>query len=128
MYSSRQSHQDSAEVQKLRQECGAWIRSLREAAGLSQRDIAAAVGLEYYSFVSQIESGRGRIPTAQIRAWSQALKIAPRAFASELMRFYDPVNYDLLFGDEAHAASKPADPISEMNERIVRLEALLTKK
>lgn len=128
MYSSRQSHQDSAEVQKLRQECGAWIRSLREAAGLSQRDIAAAVGLDYYSFVSQIESGRGRIPTAQIRAWSQALNIPPRAFAAELMRFYDPVNYDILFGDEGHTASKPADPIGDMNERIVRLEALLAKK
>ncbi len=128
MYSSRQSHQDSAEVQKLRQECGAWIRSLRERAGLSQRDIAAAVGLEYYSFVSQIESGRGRIPTAQIRAWAQALKIAPRAFAMELLRFYDPVNYDILFGEEGQTVSKPADPISEMNERIVRLEALLAKK
>ena len=101
---------------------------MREAAGLSQRDIAAAVGLDYYSFVSQIESGRGRIPTSQIRAWSQALKIAPRAFATELMRFYDPVNYDILFGEESQPASKPADPISEMNERIVRIEALLAKK
>lgn len=128
MYSSRQSNQDSVEVQKLRQECGAWIRALREAEGLSQREIAAAVGLEYYSFVSQIESGRGRIPTSQIRAWAQALKVPPRAFAKELMRFYDPVNFDILFGDEVEPAAEPVDSISQMNDRIIRLETLLANR
>ncbi len=72
MYSIRQSNQDSVEVQRLRQECGAWLRGLREQAGLSQRSLALAVGIDYYSFISQIETGKGRIPTHQIRQWALA--------------------------------------------------------
>ncbi|MGL5138758.1 MAG: helix-turn-helix domain-containing protein [Beijerinckiaceae bacterium] len=114
-------------MQKLRQECGAWVRSLREAAGLSQRDIAARVGLDYYSFVSQIESGKGRIPTAQIRAWATALNVAPRAFATELMRFYDPVNHELLFGEADQAPTAADVSGTALDERIARLEKLLLK-
>jgi len=46
----------------LRREAGIWLKELREARGLSQRDLANLVGVEYYTFISQIESGRGRIP------------------------------------------------------------------
>jgi transcriptional regulator with XRE-family HTH domain len=124
MYSVRQANQDSVEVQRLRQECGNWLRSLREQVGLSQRSLALAVGLDYYSFVSQIETGKGRIPTHQIKEWATALKVPPRDFARKLLSYYDPTNYELLFGDDEGAVAARESEQS-LQDRVSRLEAVL---
>jgi transcriptional regulator with XRE-family HTH domain len=84
-------------VRELRQEGGRYIRGLREAAGLSQRQLAAKVGIEVYSFISQIETGRGRIPSDSYRVWADALGVEPRDLVQNLMRFYDPVTHEILF-------------------------------
>lgn len=75
------------------------MKELREARGLSQRQLAALVGAEYYTFISQLETGRGRIPPDRYRAWAGALEIEPRAFVRNVMRFYDPITHEILFGD-----------------------------
>ena len=85
------------EVQSLRKEGGRWLRERREAAGLSQREVAAQVGTEYYTFISQLEAGRGRIPPDRYREWAKALKIPPKMFVKELLRYYDPITHDILF-------------------------------
>ena len=91
-------------VQELRREGGVWLRETRERAGLSQRQLADQVGAEYYTFISQVETGRGRIPPDRYLAWAKALGLSPREFVRTIMRFYDPVTYDLLFSpDEAPA-------------------------
>ena len=90
---------DSEEVLELRREGGRYLKELREAQGLSQRQLAALVGAEYYTFISQLETGRGRIPPDRYRAWAEALKIEPREFVRNVMRFYDPMTYEILFGD-----------------------------
>ncbi len=87
----------ATEVQQLRREGGKWWREQREKAGLSQRQLAELVGAEYYTFISQLETGRGRIPPDRYLTWAEALKIEPREFVREVMRFYDPVTYDILF-------------------------------
>ena len=91
---------DSEEVQELRREGGRYLKELREARGLSQRQLAALVGTEYYTFISQLETGRGRIPPDRCRAWAEALDIDVRQFVQTLMRFYDPLTYAILFGPE----------------------------
>jgi DNA-binding XRE family transcriptional regulator len=68
---------DSEEVLELRREGGRYLKELRDAQGLSQRQLAALVGAEYYTFISQLETGRGRIPPDRYRAWADALKIEP---------------------------------------------------
>lgn len=93
-------------MQELRREGGRYVRELREAAGLSQRQLAARIGVEFYTFISQIETGRGRIPPDSYRVWAEALKIEPRAFVRSLMRFYDPVTHAILFDA---AAPRPAN-------------------
>ena len=93
----------SEAVQELRREGGRYVRELREAAGLSQRQLAAKIGLDFYTFVSQIETGRGRIPPDSYRTWAEALGIDVRTFVQDLMRFYDPVTHGILFGDAAEA-------------------------
>jgi len=89
----------SEEVQDLRCEGGRYLRELREARGLSQRQLAALIGVEYYTFVSQIETGRGRIPPDSYRIWAEALGVEVKDLVRNLMRYYDPVTHDILFTD-----------------------------
>jgi DNA-binding XRE family transcriptional regulator len=91
----------------LRREAGHWLKELREARGLSQRQLAAEVGVEYYSFISQLETGHGRIPPDRYLIWAKALDTCPRDFVTRLMRFYDPVTYAILFGDSHNRRSAP---------------------
>jgi transcriptional regulator with XRE-family HTH domain len=90
---------------ELRLQAGAWLKVQRESSGLSQRELAEQVGSVYYTFVSQIESGRGRIPPERYEAWARALSIEPRSFAMKMLGFYEPVTYDLIFGRDASIAN-----------------------
>ncbi|WP_099865729.1 helix-turn-helix domain-containing protein [Pararhizobium haloflavum] len=100
MYGHPQHGMDTDEVTRLRHLGGRWLRILRENANLSQRGLADQVGIEYYSFISQIETGRGRIPPERYVAFAKAFKIDPQIFVRELMRYYDPLTHELLFGEE----------------------------
>jgi transcriptional regulator with XRE-family HTH domain len=104
MYGNPQSRL-IGEVQDLRRLGGRWLKEKREQAGLSQRELADRVGAEYYTFVSQLETGRGRIPPDRYLVWAQALRVDPQEFVRELMRFYDPVTHDILFP----SSGKPRD-------------------
>ena len=88
------------DVRELRKAGGAWLRSLRERRGLSQRELASQVGAEYYTFISQLETGRGRIPPDRYQSWAKALGVNPRPFVRTLLSYYDPVTYHVLFSDE----------------------------
>jgi transcriptional regulator with XRE-family HTH domain len=87
----------AAESKSLRREAGRWLKSVREAAGLTQADLAQQVGLRYYTFVSQVESGVGRVPIELQRVWAQAIGQDPSIFARTLLRYYEPELYRLLF-------------------------------
>ena len=89
--------------QLLRKEGGAWLRQRREAAGLSQRELAEKIEVGYYTFVSQIEAGRGRIPAERYGIWAEALKMDARDFVRDTMAFYEPATYQILFGDRKEA-------------------------
>ncbi len=96
MYSNPQKL-SSDEVAELRREAGRWLKELREKQGLSQRAMAERVGADYYTFISQIEAGRGRIPPDRYVAWAEALRIQPKILVRTLLRYYDPVTYRILF-------------------------------
>jgi transcriptional regulator with XRE-family HTH domain len=89
------------ETRELRTEMGLWLKSLREARGMSQRDLANALDLDYYTFISQLENGRGRIPPQRYVDWAEALGQEPRSFVKTLLSFYDPITYGILFEDSA---------------------------
>mgnify|MGYP000238418964 CR=1 FL=1 len=99
MYSNPQRRTES-ETLELRREAGQWLRELRKNRGLSQRQLANAVGLEYYTFVSQLENGHGRLPPDKYVVWAEALGVEPRGFVRRLMSYYDPVTYSVLFDDD----------------------------
>jgi transcriptional regulator with XRE-family HTH domain len=87
-------------VHSLRQAAGKWLKDLREQRGLSQRELARRVGVEYYSFVSQLEAGRGRVPPERYEVWAEALGLDPVTFVKGLMRYYDPITHRILFGGD----------------------------
>jgi transcriptional regulator with XRE-family HTH domain len=97
MYGNPQKR-SATEVQDLRREGGRWLKERREAVGLSQRQLAAKVGADYYTFISQLETGRGRIPPDRYTDWAQALGMPDKDFVREILRFYDPITYGILFG------------------------------
>lgn len=82
---------------QLRKAAGGWLKELRGAAGLSQVDLAQQLGLRYYTFISQVENGFGRVPTDQMEPWARALGQHPAEFARKLLSYYEPEMHRLLF-------------------------------
>ena len=74
------------------------MRARRIELGLSQRELAVRVNMEYYTFISQIEAGRGRIPPDRMLDWAEALEMDPKEFAIKLMKYYDPYTFEMVFG------------------------------
>jgi DNA-binding XRE family transcriptional regulator len=84
-------------TKELRKQAGSWLKELRARAGLSQIQLAELLGLKYYTFISQVENGFGRVPTESMEAWARALGANPSAFARELLSYYEPEMHRLLF-------------------------------
>ncbi len=76
-----------------RQKMGVLIKSLRVAAGLTQHDLAQLTGQKYVSFISQIEQGRVRVPSADVLLYADILGVDVHAFAKECVRHYELETY-----------------------------------
>jgi transcriptional regulator with XRE-family HTH domain len=85
------------ETKERRRQAGAWLKELRARAGLSQIELAEKLGLKYYTFVSQVENGFGRVPTDSMERWARALDVPPADFARQLVAFYEPELHRLLY-------------------------------
>jgi len=89
------------EAREQRTALGHWLKELREQQGLSQRELAESLSLEYYTFISQLENGRGKIPTHRYAEWAAALGQDPQEFVKALLFYYEPSTYKILFEKEA---------------------------
>ena len=89
------------EGRQLRKLAGDWLKQRRADAELSQADLAARLGLKYYTFISQVENGFSRVPTEIMGAWASELGLEPAPFARHLLMYYEPELYRLLFGAES---------------------------
>ena len=101
-----QKMQDGKRTLDLRKQAGIWLRARRTELGLSQRELARRVKVEYYTFISQIEAGRGRVPAERLSDWSKALEMDPKEFAVNIMRYYDPYVYEMVFGSNSEHNAK----------------------
>jgi transcriptional regulator with XRE-family HTH domain len=97
---SEQRAKTAADMRQLRKDAGKWLKDQRLIAGLSQMDLSNSLGLKYYTFISQVENGFGRVPSASMERWARALGIPPALFARTLLGYYDPDLYRLLFEEE----------------------------
>ena len=80
------------------------IKSLRKQMVYTQRELASKCELDYYTFISQIEAGVGKIPPSKLRIFATSLGVKPTLFAREILKYYDPVMFEILFdtpSDEA---------------------------
>ncbi len=78
-----------------RQRVGKRLRTLREATGLTQLQLAAASGLTHEA-ISRLEAGRWTPYATTVRALAQALRVAPERFVGR-----DPLGLSLLTVAEA---------------------------
>ena len=85
------------QTKQLRKQAGTWLKDLRGRAGLSQIQLAELLGFKYYTFISQVENGFGRVPTESLEEWAHALGVDPSSFARQLLSYYDPELHRLLF-------------------------------
>lgn len=92
------------ESKEQRAALGVWLKELREQQGLSQRDLATALSLDYYTFISQLENGRGKIPAHRYAEWALALGQETRPFVKTLLSYYEPATYKILFSDQVETA------------------------
>jgi transcriptional regulator with XRE-family HTH domain len=95
------SKRRTAEIRDLRKRGGSWLKAAREKVGLSQRELAKALDLPYYTFISQVENGVARIPPELYEAWATALKVPVSVFVHTMLVHYDPIIFGLLFPAEA---------------------------
>ena len=100
---TKENRRNAASSEELRRAAGEWLRKLREQKGISQRDLAKLVGADYYTFISQLETGRGRVPTERYEVWAEALGIDAKLFVKTLLQYYDPVTYAILFKELEHS-------------------------
>lgn len=91
---------ETAKFSELRKEAGSWLKQKRLDINLSQSQLASILGSDHYTFISQIEIGRSRIPPDRYLDWALALKIDPYEFAQHMLRFYDPAIFELMFLDD----------------------------
>ncbi len=77
---------------------GERIKRLRLKKSMGLVELGKHTGLSA-SFLSQLETGRGRVPPDRYRDWARALNIDARPFVRQLLSYYDPVTYDILFGE-----------------------------
>jgi transcriptional regulator with XRE-family HTH domain len=91
------SKRRTTEIRALRKRGGSWLKEAREKAGLSQRELAKAVNISYYTFISQVENGGARIPPELYEAWATALKVPVSVFVRTMLVHCDPIIFDPLF-------------------------------
>ncbi len=81
------------QAKDLRRKAGHWLKKKRQAAALTQKDLAGKLNLDYYTFISQIESGHARVPSSLFPSWAEAVGVDGPAFARKMIEFYDPHAY-----------------------------------
>lgn len=87
----------TSSLRQQRKQAGAWLKGLREEAGLTQMELASRLGFRYYAFVSQVETGFSRVPTEKMEAWALAVSADPTQFARRLISFYEPELHRVLY-------------------------------
>lgn len=75
-----------------------YVRNLRLDAGLTQAEVAEALGLRDKQMISAIETGRNNVPPARIVKMADILGVDQQEFAKVLLRYQHPWIYAILFG------------------------------
>lgn len=106
---SSSAEPDENEMQRERRRgLGKVLKKWREEKGQTQADLANTLGLKYYSFISQVENGIGRIPQSFYGPWADALSIDREEFSWTVLAAIEPKLYDLLAHHDPNKAVRAA--------------------
>ena len=84
--------QDKAKLEELRSATvGSFLRARRDKAGLTQSQVATALGYETPQFVSNWERGVSLPPLGTLPQLARLLKVADREFIAVMTRYQDEV-------------------------------------
>lgn len=118
-----QYRMDNEVAKLMRRRCGAYIKGLRIDAGLTQAQVAKALGYTYYTMISQVESGKARIPPEDYPQWAALLKVDLAEFAKTILSFMDPFTYHAIFGGENPIAKAQRENVRHKRDPGSRLVA-----
>jgi len=84
----------------LRKDGGIFLKALRNHAGLTQRELAVKLKMNYYTMIAQMEAGTARVPPDSYTPYAKALGVDSQLFVRKLMQYYDPHTYKALWGKD----------------------------
>lgn len=88
------------EITEMRREAGRWLKKLREARNYSQSELQRLIAPHLRTkYVSLIEHGRQIVVSEDMEAWARALDVEPEYIARNLLKFYNPLVYQLIFDE-----------------------------
>jgi DNA-binding XRE family transcriptional regulator len=84
--------------ERNRDNLGSELKDARVRAGYTQKALAQALGLEYYTMISQMELGYISIPATLWRDIAIHLSMDAPIWVLKCLREYQPDMYEALFG------------------------------
>lgn len=107
----------------MRKRFGAWLKESREAAGLTQLDLAILLDYAYPTTISQIERGTSALPPGELHRWAEAIRVAPKKLAEKHLYFTEPFLYMALYGTDPYALESLPRPEAVLMRRSSRVGA-----
>ena len=84
-------------VKRLQLELGAYLKELREATGMTQKQVSQIVGTTD-NHISDIENGIRKISPERYEQFAKVYGVDRVEFGKRILLHYDPFTYKLLFG------------------------------
>jgi transcriptional regulator with XRE-family HTH domain len=79
-----------------------FIRVRREELGLTQDELAKAVGKTSKQYIANIESGHMGLPIWMLRAFAEALKVDVKRLIFFRLKAYEEEIREVVFGSKGH--------------------------
>ena len=84
-------------IRKNKENLGTELKEARQKEGYTQKALASALGLEYYTMVSQMELGYISIPPALWVPLAKTLRMETEVWCLRCLKEYQPDVYEALF-------------------------------
>jgi transcriptional regulator with XRE-family HTH domain len=94
-----------------------YIREARRLKGMTQAELATAIGVNNFQFISGIENGRTSIPPERQRILADVLGIDRAEFAKVVMRYSNPWMYADVYGEDAKLRAELRVAPERLNKR-----------
>ena len=100
------AHGDFSE--RMRKLQGEYLARLRIAAGLTQAEVAKALGHAWPAVVGSFEQGRANLPPEDYLTYATLVGEDPKVFVQTILRWHNPWAWSILWGGSAPPRAKDA--------------------